>query len=132
MCVVNMCLLDFNSLPDSAVYELLFKGKVRDNHEHLTYDSHGILPEVSQLTHSVPLASAYATIMSNKEPEFTNYTGHFKGTLDYVGFSRDRLRCVGTLVMPTAKDLRKFYDACCPNPQHPSDHLPQVFDFAWR
>eukprot|EP00948_MAST-09A_sp_MAST-9A-sp1_P000355 g355.t1 len=122
---------DFNSLPESAVYELLFSGRVRDNHEHLTYDSHGILPDTASLNHSVPLVSAYANMLGS-EPEFTNYTGHFTGTLDYVGFTRDKLKCVGALVMPTAKELRKYFDACCPNPQHPSDHLPQVFDFVWR
>ena len=120
---------DFNSLPDSAVYELFSTGCVHPQHKHLEYDTQGILPDAQSLSHSIPLCSAFAAMMG-KEPEFTNYTEGFKGVIDYVWFSADTISSVGVLNMPSAADIEGIPGGKpCPNTQHPSDHLPIVFDF---
>lgn len=52
---------DFNSSPDSAVYELLLTGGCRRQHNEFLADRHGFLQDI-QLGHAVPLKSAYAMV----------------------------------------------------------------------
>ena len=62
---------DFNSMVDSSVYELLSQERITNKR---VYDSDpcGILPDLSELRHRLPLVSLYASI---GEPKYTNFTG---------------------------------------------------------
>lgn len=63
---------DFNSDPDSAVYKLLSRQRIPQSSVD---DPAHILPEdMAQLTHSLPLHSAYLQVLG-REPDYTNYTG---------------------------------------------------------
>lgn len=70
---------DFNSTPDSAVYQLYSKGRVEGNHK----DTMIHFGSKNDFTTSISLKSAYSHL---NEP-FTNITPWFKGTLDYIWYS---------------------------------------------
>lgn len=112
---------DFNSMPDSGVYELLEKGNVTGKHPDLgnyyygTYSSEG-------LQHNIMLASAYKAI---GEPTFTNYTGDYIGVLDYVWYTTDTLKVCG-LLQPLDYAL---LSSPLPNPHFPSDHISLLAEF---
>lgn len=60
---------DFNSKPDSPVYELLSSERVHPDHEvfHMASEF-DVLPPPEAVTHRLPLMSAYGP----HEPRFTN------------------------------------------------------------
>lgn len=70
---------DFNSTPESAVYQLYSKGRVEGNHK----DTMTYFGSKDDFIHSFILKSAYSHL---NEP-FTNLTPWFKGTLDYIWYS---------------------------------------------
>jgi mRNA deadenylase 3'-5' endonuclease subunit Ccr4 len=79
------------------------------------------------MRHQIPLQSAYA-VATGDEPKYTNYTGHYKGVLDYQWFSADRISCVGT--EPTLpKETLERHGEALPNVQFPSDHVCLCSDF---
>ena len=86
----------------------------------------GILPPASQLTHTLGLVSAVA-LVTGSEPPFTNYTGHYKGVLDYVWLN-ESLAAVACLEMPTEEELRGVDDSPLPNSLFPSDHVAICVD----
>ncbi|KAG2388945.1 hypothetical protein C9374_014345 [Naegleria lovaniensis] len=94
---------DYNSLPDSEVYDLITKGRAQIPGKEIKFNKNSELvcdgvENVKSSTHSshhshsskqyllnpfTPAKSAYFEIYG-KEPKFTNYTSTFYGTLDYV------------------------------------------------
>lgn len=117
---------DFNSQPDSSVVELLAQESVDANHPDFKFDKVGILPSASQLTHTLGLVSSVALVTGN-EPSFTNYTGSYKGVLDYIWLN-ESLAAVACLEMPTEAELRGIDDSPLPNSIHPSDHVAICVD----
>jgi CCR4-NOT transcription complex subunit 6 len=124
---------DLNSLPESGVVEYLTSGKITVNHKDfkaISYeDCLHKLSHVSETkdiySHGFRLAQAY-----NKDiAPYTNYTFDFKGVIDYIFYSRDRIRTLGVL---GGLDLQWFEDnrvVGCPHPQIPSDHFPLFAQF---
>ncbi|KAG6389626.1 hypothetical protein SASPL_151098 [Salvia splendens] len=104
---------DFNSTPGDQVYQYLVSG------------TSGMGPEsVDDLP--IPLASVYA--FAGGEPEFTNCTPGFTGTLDYILFSPDQgVKPVNYLELPVAES--PDVSSGLPNYYHPSDHLPIGAEF---
>lgn len=124
---------DFNSEPSSSVYEFMHNGQVPADHSDLAKDLIGILPKVERLRHDLALASAYDAVMG-KEPEFTNYTGHYKGTLDYIWYSADRLAPTAALDIPSAAELEEDCGGKhggMPHTKYPSDHFSMCCDFSF-
>lgn len=117
---------DFNSTPESAVVEFLAQERVKPEHVDLTWDKVGILPDAGHLTHTLGLASAVGLIHGS-EPALTNYTGTFRGTLDYVWLN-EFLTGVSMLEMPTEQDLRQVENEYMPNSVFPSDHIAICVD----
>nr|PIM05199.1 endonuclease/exonuclease/phosphatase family protein [Toxoplasma gondii COUG] len=141
---------DFNSTPDSAVYQLLVTGRCDRHHIDLASDRHGLLAELN-LGHSIPLKSGYAVSKALKdgldphdfyalrqsEPEFTNYTGNYTGCLDYLFFCDTMLRVREILepidskqLLREARQLQLLHQAL-PSPLRPSDHIPLLCKFEW-
>eukprot|EP00742_Colponemidia_sp_Colp-10_P006180 GILJ01006616.1.p1 GENE.GILJ01006616.1~~GILJ01006616.1.p1 ORF type:complete len:551 (+),score=79.29 GILJ01006616.1:357-2009(+) len=114
---------DFNSVPESSVYELLREGRVRDAHPELSFDPCNILPPVSKLRHSLPLQSVCSSF---GEPPYTNFTGHFVGVLDYIWYTTGRLRAVQVMDVPSEERLRPL--VALPSSQWSSDHAALVVD----
>jgi len=127
----NMPLLicgDFNSTPESAVYEYLRRGSVRADHEDLRADPCGLLKNI-QLGHSLRMATAYETC-NGREAAYTNYTEDFKGTLDYIWFSPDALAVLAISQVDDESQLMQ--ETALPSSTRPSDHVSLVATFIFH
>lgn len=120
---------DFNSTPDTAVYDLLSRQTVHPGHPDInmpTNDDTNILPDAMNITHSFQLGSAYSTVLG-EEPWVTNYTVNFKGTLDYIWYSAQNLRPLSAAPIPDEERLTKYGEAL-PSTEYSSDHLMLISD----
>ena len=122
---------DFNSAPDSAVYDLLSRQTVHPGHPdvNLNNDDGSIpntLPDAMSITHSFQLGSVYHTIMGD-EPAFTNYTTNFKGVLDYMWYSAQNLRPLSAAPVPDEEVLTR-HGIALPSTQFSSDHVMMISD----
>jgi len=124
---------DLNSLPESGVVEYLTSGRITVNHKDfkaISYeDCLHKLSHVSETkdmySHGFRLTQAY-----NKElMPYTNYTFDFKGVIDYIFCSRDRIRTLGVLGGPELQWFEENRVVGCPHPQIPSDHFPLFAQF---
>ncbi|SCN62350.1 carbon catabolite repressor protein 4, putative [Plasmodium chabaudi chabaudi] len=151
---------DFNSTPNSAVYQLLYKKKCCRTHNDLNSDEHGLL-EYLPMSHNLNLKSAYAisnflsqTISSEEsinniiinntidldrfEPAFTNYTSNFIGCLDYIFYNDEDLNIISTVNIPDENQLiqeSQVYHlptSALPSPIRSSDHFPLVAKFEFK
>ena len=124
---------DFNSKPTSAAYTLATEGHVPSTHPHCAIaDQDGnaaadVVFPFASLDHGLGLRSAYATVLG-AEPECTNVTEAFEGTLDYVFHSSD-LHATQVLPVPGVAECRVHRGL--PDAAHPSDHLPIAACFAF-
>jgi CCR4-NOT transcription complex subunit 6 len=116
---------DFNSMPDSGVYQLLVDGFVPGDHPDFLGYTYGQYTDEG-LRHSFQLHSANATLAG--EPAFTNYTGDFNGVLDYIWYSANSLT-VERALNGVDESVIHAYNGALPNPHMPSDHIPLVTDF---
>lgn len=66
--------------------------------------------------------------MNGGEPEYTNYTPGFTGTLDYI-FLSDGSSIKPTSLLCLPRGDSEDVKGGLPNFQHPSDHLPIGADF---
>jgi len=119
---------DFNSTPQSAVYEYLRRGMLRGDHEELQNDPCGLL-EYLRIGHSLRMSTAYETC-NGKEAEYTNYTEDFKGTLDYIFFSADSLAVLAVSQVDEEAQLQQ--ETALPSSTRPSDHVSLVATFMFR
>lgn len=127
----NMPLLvcgDFNSTPNSAVYEYLCHGTLRPDHEELQSDPCGLL-EYLNMSHDLRMSTAYATC-NGKEAEHTNYTHEFKGTLDYIFFSSELLDVLA--VSQVDDEVQLSQETALPSSTRPSDHVSLVATFMYN
>lgn len=122
---------DFNSEPDSAVYELLVRGEIQSHRPEIEErdDALRILPDLHHILHSLELTSAMSAA-NGIEPLFTNYTGKFKGCLDYIIYSPSRLRVLAIAAVPQEKDLERECGEGLPSATYPSDHIKLCCDMA--
>eukprot|EP00299_Pterocystis_sp_00344_P019027 c9478_g1_i1.p1 GENE.c9478_g1_i1~~c9478_g1_i1.p1 ORF type:complete len:560 (+),score=114.06 c9478_g1_i1:23-1681(+) len=123
---------DFNSTPDSGVWEFLQNGYLPAHHpdfgkfqwgHHTTKDG----KPGSGLRHHLNLHSAYTSV-NGAEPEFTNASPLFRGCLSYIWFSQDTLKARCVLETPNKAILEE--DVAMPNSRSPSDHVSLVGEFA--
>ncbi|CAK0810661.1 unnamed protein product [Prorocentrum cordatum] len=119
---------DFNSLPQSAVYEYIVTGCIRPDHKELRSGQRGLLDSIN-FGHHLKLSSAYEAC-SGREAAYTNYTELFKGTLDYIFFSSDSLGVLAISEVDAESHLRQ--ETALPSSTRPSDHLPLVAAFTFR
>ena len=117
---------DFNSQPHSAVYELLSTGRVSLPHAALENDPDGIFPDKT-LYHHFGLQSSYAAVSRN-EPPYTNYTGHWVGTVDYIWHTCDVIP-IAVAKVHDPEILEAYSNSALPNCQFPSDHVPLITEF---
>lgn len=91
--------------------------------------------ELKPLHNARVLASSFAVVNGREdvpafkcEPRYTNYTGSFKGTLDYVFYSQN-----GTItpleVLDIPRESLLAAEVALPNSKFPSDHLPMMTKF---
>lgn len=122
---------DFNSTPDTAVYDLLSRQAVHPGHPDVNMangedNMANILPEIMNMTHSFSLGSVYNSVIG-EEPRYTNYTTNFKGTLDYMWYSAQNLRPLSAAPIPEESVLTLHGEAL-PSTQFSSDHVMLISD----
>lgn len=118
---------DFNSIPTSAVYKYLCEGAL-DSEIKLPRDPSGLL-EFFKVGHSLRLSTAYRECCGN-EAAFTNYTVDFKGALDYIFFSSDRLQALTISEIDDDRVLAE--ETALPCSTRPSDHVSLIATFMFR
>lgn len=107
---------DFNSVPESDVFQYLTKGTVT-NSQISAQDK-----EVT-LSHPVKFKSACGV------PKFTNYTSDFKGCLDYVFVEDEGLHVTYSVPFPEEAVLAE--NVALPSQVFPSDHLALIACLKW-
>ncbi|EGD79484.1 hypothetical protein PTSG_12983 [Salpingoeca rosetta] len=111
-----MLMGDFNSMPDSGVYEFLATGKINPNHPDMQgYDYKAFFDSVGT-THPFKLRSAYTT-----EMQYTNKTAGFVGIIDYIWYTEGSL--LPQAVWGPVDESYMDRVSGCPNPHFSSDHL---------
>eukprot|EP00128_Syssomonas_multiformis_P018137 Colp12_sorted_trinity150504_noHs@24977 len=109
---------DFNSLPNSGVYEFMSTGKVGRSHSDFDSRSYGAVI-ARGLSHPFQLKSAYSHI---GELPYTNYTHDFVGSIDYIWITSNELSVTGLLGGVTDEYTKRCVGF--PNAHCPSDHIP--------
>ncbi|EPQ25897.1 uncharacterized protein PFL1_06570 [Pseudozyma flocculosa PF-1] len=108
---------DFNSVPQSGVYEYLSGGGVGGDHEDFMDHVYGNYT-AEGLSHAYQLKSAYANV---GELPFTNYTPNYVGIIDYMWYNTNALAVTGLLGEVDRGYLSKVVGF--PNAHFPSDHV---------
>jgi len=112
---------DFNSIPTTAVYSLLSNSSVPSDSPTLQLlQKMKIKPPFKSFKHELGLKSAYCSVLG-REPRCTNLTHEFKGTLDYIWYSKNSLSPLAVLDIPETGTLRE--EVGLPSSKFPSDHL---------
>lgn len=114
---------DFNSLPDSGVYDFLANGTVPSNHPDFMSHVYGKYTS-DGLKHRLNLKSIYAGI---GELSMTNHTPTFQGAIDYIWYSTPTLSITSVLGEVDKSYLSKVVGF--PNAHFPSDHICLVGEF---
>jgi len=120
---------DFNSEPQSVVYQFLTHGRVDPNHEDIVLaGSSSVISDPNAISHNVHIESAMVTATGN-EPSFTNFTVGFIGTLDYIWYTPSSIRVLAAMSLPEADEIYATSEGL-PSPNRPSDHVMLCVDIA--
>lgn len=111
---------DFNSTPDSGVYEFLSQGTAAPDHEDFMDHTYGTYTSEG-LRHSCALRSAYNSI---GELPLTNHTPGFRGAIDYIWYSTNTLAASGLLGEVDATYLSRVVGF--PNAHFPSEYVAKL------
>ena len=114
---------DFNSTPDSGVYEFLSQGSTSPNHDDFMDHKYGTYTSEG-LRHDYKLCSAYGNV---GELSFTNLTPGFRGVIDYIWYSGNSLAASGLLGEVDPLYLSRVVGF--PNAHFPSDHVCILAEF---
>ncbi|KAH8652559.1 glucose-repressible alcohol dehydrogenase transcriptional effector [Xylariales sp. PMI_506] len=121
---------DYNSVYDSAVYELLDKGRVAPDHPDLVGHSYGNFTR-DGISHPFSLRSVYAHVRNTPDDlAFTNYTPTFRRVIDYIWYSTNTLEAVELLGPPDYEYLKRVPGF--PSYHFPSDHIQVMADFVFK
>ena len=112
---------DFNSIPDSGVYEFLSNGSVPPNHQDFMSHVYGKYTSEG-LRHKLGLKSAYSVI---GELPMTNFVPSFHGVLDYIWYSTGNLAVNSLLGEVDKSYLEKVVGF--PNVHFPSEYVVIIF-----
>ncbi|KAK8217907.1 glucose-repressible alcohol dehydrogenase-like protein transcriptional effector [Phyllosticta capitalensis] len=117
---------DFNSTPDSGVYELIAHGLLSNDHSDLGTYNYGHFTK-NGMSHPFALKSSYSNI---GELSFTNYTPGFTGVIDYIWYSTTALNATGLLGEVDREYMQRVPGF--PNYHFPSDHLALLAEFTFK
>ncbi|KAL2355980.1 glucose-repressible alcohol dehydrogenase-like protein transcriptional effector [Cryomyces antarcticus] len=117
---------DFNSKPDSGVYDLIAHGSLPHDHPDLMSYTYGKITGKGT-SHPFSLKSSYSNI---GELPFTNYTPGFTGVIDYIWYSSNAFQATGLLGEVDPDYLKRVPGF--PNYHFPSDHLALLAEFVLK
>ena len=115
---------DYNSTPESGVYQLMSTGVVPSSHpdwrgaDFGRYTSEGI-------HNSLHFDNAYAPL----NIKYTNHTINYTGVLDYIWYTPASLKVLSLLDVPPLSVFENDLKLSLPNVYFPSDHLALLADF---
>ncbi|EFC45329.1 predicted protein [Naegleria gruberi] len=122
---------DYNSMPDSEVYEFLTKDSISlvecENDDGEKTFKH-------QITNPFGTATSLYKAVCGDEPTFTNYTKNFKGCLDYVmacnypTSGEEKGILVSRALQILTEEQASEFEAL-PSIKNASDHISHAFDF---
>ncbi|XP_006457329.1 hypothetical protein AGABI2DRAFT_79322 [Agaricus bisporus var. bisporus H97] len=115
---------DFNSIPQSGVYEFLNNGTLAADHPDFMSHTYGRYTSEGP-RHRLGLKSANSSLGVG-EP-LTNHTPPFQGTIDYIWYSTANLGVNAVLGEVDKAYLEKVVGF--PNAHFPSDHICQIAEF---
>ncbi|XP_078065718.1 2',5'-phosphodiesterase 12 [Mustelus asterias] len=110
---------DFNSTPNSGLYEFVTKGHISADHPDWTSNGEEERCSMS-LTHPFKLKSACG------EPTYTNYVGGFQGCLDYIFMDMNMFEVSQVIPFPSHEEVTCHL--ALPSVSHPSDHIALICD----
>lgn len=110
---------DYNSVPESGVYEFLRDGTLNAGHHDFMGHVYGRYTEEG-LKHGLNLKSAYSSPTGELLP-MTNFTPSFQGVLDYVWYSTPTIAVTGVLGEIDREYLEKVVGF--PNVHFPSEYV---------
>lgn len=114
---------DFNSSPDSGVYEFMSQGSAPPDHEDFMNHTYGMYTSEGP-RHEYSLRSAYNSI---GELPCTNHTPGFRGAIDYIWYTSNTLAVSGLLGEVDSNYLSRVVGF--PNAHFPSDHICILAEF---
>lgn len=120
---------DFNSVPESGVYEFLNNGSVPYNHRDFMTHLYGRYTQPGEgngLKHRLGLKSAYAASPSG-ELSLTNYVPSYQGALDYLWYSGATIAVNAVLGEVDPRYLEKVVGF--PNAHFPSECVTFLLRF---
>ena len=112
---------DFNSIPQSGVYEFLSNGTIPPDHQDFMSHAYGKYT-TEGLRHRLGLKSAYAGI---GELPMTNFVPTFQGGIDYIWYSTANLSVNSVLGPVDSSYLEKVVGF--PNAHFPSEYVSSRF-----
>ncbi|KAG6865485.1 hypothetical protein C0991_002197 [Blastosporella zonata] len=110
---------DFNSAPESGVYEFLSTGQLAPTHPDFLSHKYGKYT-TDGLRHRLGLKSVYAALGPG-DPPLTNYTPSFQGSIDYIWYSSANVAVNGALGEVDKGYLEKVVGF--PNAHFPSEYV---------
>jgi CCR4-NOT transcription complex subunit 6 len=117
---------DFNSIPNSGVYEYMSKGTIDRDHTDFQSHRYGKFTEIG-MSHPFSLRSAYAQGVNGKELlPFTNNTPGFQGVIDYIWYGTSALSVEAVMDGPEAAYIENVVGF--PDPHFPSEY-PFLFPY---
>lgn len=118
---------DYNSTPDSSVYELLSMGRVSPGHNDFGDHQYGSFTR-DGVEHPFSMRSAYVHLDGTPdELSFTNYVPGFAEVIDYIWYSTNTLEVVELLGPPDRNHLKRVPGF--PNYHFPADHIQIMAEF---
>ncbi|KDQ55803.1 hypothetical protein JAAARDRAFT_195620 [Jaapia argillacea MUCL 33604] len=114
---------DFNSVPQSGVYEFLSNGTLPPHHPEFLGHTYGKYTS-DGLRHRLGMKSSYAGM---GELPLTNHTPSFQGVIDYIWYTTGNLTVNAVLGEVDKAYLEKVVGF--PNAHFPSDHICILSEF---
>lgn len=111
---------DFNSVPESGVYDFLANGTVPSDHPDFMSHVYGNYTS-DGLKHRLNLKSAYTGV---GELPLTNYTPTFRGVIDYIWYTTPNLSVTSLLGEVDTSYLSKVVGF--PNAHFPSEYVHRL------
>jgi mRNA deadenylase 3'-5' endonuclease subunit Ccr4 len=135
-CIALVLCRDFNSFPGSDVHSLLANGSVNPNHEDLKVDPCGVLQPTTMFQHNLPLANAYSSYNYHSplmgcvgQPKFTTFACDFKGTLEYIFYTKTNLKVESLLELIGESAVGP--NSSLPSYVWSSDHIALLSHLRW-